>query len=303
MGVLHQSRSKEPMAAKSRGGVATAGRGAKLPENSAEFEPLHDVTQRPQFGGLAGELGVTSAGVPIQAKMRVGEANDRYEQEAIAQQNVAEVFPSAISSIKGEFQSLETKTQLSRKLPKELEYKADNADLARTWEETKVDVYGIGSALHSLGDSPSQTIRHAAKGFKQLIQYPSRHKIRKQAVVQNAIHAAWQAGVADYCERSAWITWNQATNTYGVSAVAVGTPYSCAFPPQPPDQVGHFHIHPPLDPHDPNMANPLRFPIGPSDTDERSAQGRNSPGIVRDFDSIRRTGGVTDYTYGPWVRM
>ncbi|MGG6297722.1 eCIS core domain-containing protein [Leptolyngbya sp. AN02str] len=82
MGVLHQSRNKEQVAAKSLGAMATAGRGANLPENSAEFEPMHDVTQRPQFGGLSGELGVTSARMPIQTKMKVGAAGDRYEQEA-----------------------------------------------------------------------------------------------------------------------------------------------------------------------------------------------------------------------------
>lgn len=54
----------------------------KQPEDTIAFEAMHNVTQRPQFVGLAGELGMTSAGVPIQAKMVVGEAGDRYEQEA-----------------------------------------------------------------------------------------------------------------------------------------------------------------------------------------------------------------------------
>lgn len=82
MGVLHQSRGKGYAASRSLDGMTTASRVAKQPEESTAFEPMHDVAQRPQFGGLAGELGVTSAGVPIQAKMRVGAAGDRYEQEA-----------------------------------------------------------------------------------------------------------------------------------------------------------------------------------------------------------------------------
>ncbi|WP_181357320.1 DUF4157 domain-containing protein [Stenomitos frigidus] len=79
---LRQVQGKGAKVSRSFSLAASTVRRAKLPGNTAEFEAMHDVAQRPQFGGLAGELGVTSAGVPIQAKMRVGEANDCYEQEA-----------------------------------------------------------------------------------------------------------------------------------------------------------------------------------------------------------------------------
>ena len=62
--------------------MATAGQKTNLLMENAEFDTMYDVAQRPVFGGLTRELGMTSAGLPIQAKMRIGEANDRYEQEA-----------------------------------------------------------------------------------------------------------------------------------------------------------------------------------------------------------------------------
>ena len=209
-----------------------------------------------------------------------------------------------------EEQLSDTDLQRSRKLPKEFEYKAKSGDRARTLEETVIDVVGTGSALNSLVTSPLQTVTNAVTGL--FSGFPSRATIRKQPVVQNAINTAWAAATLDYNERFGWITWDKNTDTYNVPAVAVGTPYRITPPPKPADpapgaanqvfQVGEFHLHPPLDPGDPAMANPLNWPIGPSETDEAAAQADNSPGIVRDFDTVARTGGTTDYTYGPWTR-
>ncbi|MEO1094780.1 MAG: hypothetical protein AAFX01_07760 [Cyanobacteria bacterium J06638_28] len=198
----------------------------------------------------------------------------------------------------------------SRKLPGAYKAKAKAGDRARTWEETAIDVAGTGSALDSLINSPMQTIGNAFSGL--FSGFPSRATIRKQPVVQAAISSAWSAAQSDYAERFGWITWDKNTDTYAVPSTSVGTPYSCTPPPKPADpapndpnqvfHVGEFHIHPPLDPSDPAMADPLDWPIGPSQTDETAAQADNSPGIVRDFDSVDRAGGVTDYTYGPWTR-
>ncbi len=198
-----------------------------------------------------------------------------------------------------------------RKLPEELEFMATSGVRARTGEETKIDLVGTGSALHSLATSPLQTLGNAVSGI--FSGFPSRRTIRQQAVVQTAINTAWTAGLTDYNERFGWITWDKNTDTYAVPATSVGTPYLCTPPPKPADpapnavnqvfHVGEFHIHPPLDPGDPAMANPNNWPIGPSQTDEDAAQADNSPGIVRDFDTIARTGNAVDYTYGPWTRI
>ncbi|MEP0945943.1 MULTISPECIES: DUF4157 domain-containing protein [Cyanophyceae] len=59
----------------------SASRLAKQPEDSAAIEQIHDISQRPQFSGLSGELGVASSQFPIQAKLTIGAAGDRYEQE------------------------------------------------------------------------------------------------------------------------------------------------------------------------------------------------------------------------------
>jgi len=198
-----------------------------------------------------------------------------------------------------------------RQLPDELKYMAKAGDRARTLEETQIDLVGTGSALHSLLTSPLQTLGNSVSGI--FSGFPSRATIRSQPVVQTAINTAWTAGLQDYNERFGWITWDKNTGAYAVPATSVGTPYSCTPPPKPADpalgavnqvfHVGEFHIHPPLDPADPAMVNPNDWPIGPSQTDEDAAQADNSPGIVRDFDSIARTGNAVDYTYGPWTRI
>ncbi len=198
-----------------------------------------------------------------------------------------------------------------RALPEDMQDKIKGGDRARTWEETVIDTVGTGSALNSLVTSPLQTLSNAVRGV--FSGFPSRATIRSQPVVHTAIGNAWTAGLTDYNERFGWITWDKNNDTYSVPAVSVGTPYLCIPPPKPADpapnavnqvfHVGEFHIHPPLDPTDPAMANPLDWPIGPSQTDENGAQRDNSPGIVRDFDTIQRTGNATDYTYGPWTRI
>ncbi|MEG4069206.1 DUF4157 domain-containing protein [Microcoleus sp. Pol11C2] len=82
MRVLHQSRGKAHAAAFSLGEMTTASRVAKQSEERAGFEPIHDISQRPQFPGLSGEWGMPSSRMQIQAKMIVGEAGDQYELEA-----------------------------------------------------------------------------------------------------------------------------------------------------------------------------------------------------------------------------
>jgi hypothetical protein len=198
----------------------------------------------------------------------------------------------------------------SRELPDELEGQLSSGARARTLEETAIDVGGTGSALNSLANSPVKTVGNAFKGL--FSGFPSRATIRKQPEVEAAISSAWAQAQSDYSERFGWITWDKTNKTYAVPATSVGNPYSCTPPAKPADpanaeapqvfHVGEFHIHPPLDPNKPDMADPKKWPIGPSDTDERAAQADNSPGIVRDFNSVNRTGGVTDYTYGPWTR-
>lgn len=188
---------------------------------------------------------------------------------------------------------------LARRLPPGMAMPAGTR--ARTLEETAIDVAGEGSELNALVSHPLRTIGNALGGL--FSRHPTRAQMRASPVVQAAIAAAWAGGSADYCERFGWITYNPASGNFAVPATAVGTSLAVTPPPKPADHVGEFHIHPPLDPGNPSMANPLDWPIGPSATDERAAQADNSPGIVRDFDTVARTGGVTDYTYGPWRKI
>lgn len=172
---------------------------------------------------------------------------------------------------------------------------------ARTGEETAIDLFGEGSELRALATSPLRTIGNALGGLAS--SNPSRSQIRASAVVQNAIANAWTSATTDYCERFGWVAYDATTQTFSVPATSVGDQFSCTPPAKPANHVGEFHIHPPLDPGIPAMADTSRWPIGPSDTDERAAQADHSPGIVRDFDTEARTGGVTDYTYGPWKKI
>jgi len=193
-----------------------------------------------------------------------------------------------------------------RALPEELKHKAPPGARARTLEQTKIEMVGTGSGLNSLVKSPKKTLKNAFRGL--FSKFPSRSKIKRQPVVQAAIGTAWRAAQRDYSERFGWITWNKTTNAYAVPSTSVGDAFSCTPPPKPADadpvyHVGEFHIHPPLDPAEPSMSDPKDWPIGPSQTDEDAAQADNSPGIVRDFDSIARTGNAVDYTYGPWKRI
>ncbi|MBP6899666.1 MAG: hypothetical protein KBC73_06240 [Burkholderiaceae bacterium] len=188
---------------------------------------------------------------------------------------------------------------LARRLPPGMSAPAGTR--ARTLEETAIDIAGEGSELNALVTSPLRTIGNALGGL--FSRNPTRAQMRASPAVQAAISAAWAGGSADYCERFGWITYNPASGNFAVPVTAVGTSLSVTPPPKPADHVGEFHIHPPLDPGDPTMANPLDWPIGPSATDERAAQADHSPGIVRDFDTVARTGGVTDYTYGPWRKI
>jgi hypothetical protein len=77
MGMLHQSQGKGYKISWSSGVTSLASRVAKQPQDSTEVEPIHNISQRPQFAGLSGELGVASSRMPIQTKMRVGEVGDR----------------------------------------------------------------------------------------------------------------------------------------------------------------------------------------------------------------------------------
>lgn len=172
---------------------------------------------------------------------------------------------------------------------------------ARTGEETAIDLFGEGSELRAMVQSPLQTVGNALGGL--FSSNPTRAQMRASPVVQNAITNAWAAATGDYCERFGWIAYDSATQVFSVPATSVGDQFSCTPPAKPANHVGEFHIHPPLDPGIPAMADTSRWPIGPSDTDERAAQADHSPGIVRDFDTEARTGGVTDYTYGPWRKI
>ena len=268
---------KEHMPAK-RQSSSTLPSGRSLLPVRGPLQPKQNEKMGRSADGVMGHSFSELAITPIQAKLTIGAPNDH--------------------------------AKLERQLPDALKNKAKRGDRARTLEETKIDVMGTGSGLNSLVNSPLQTLGNAITGI--FSGFPSRATIRRQAVVQNAINTAWTAATADYNERFGWITWNKTTDTYAVPATSVGTPYACTPPPKPADpapgaanqvfHVGEFHLHPPLDPGDPAMTNPDDWPIGPSGTDESAAQNDHSPGIVRDFNTIDRMSGTTDYTYGPWTR-
>lgn len=197
-----------------------------------------------------------------------------------------------------------------RPLPPGFEGKRAPGGLARTGEETAIDLFGEGSELRAAVTSPVRTVGNAFGGL--FSPFPSRARWRQQAVVQTAINNAWAASLGDYYERCGWILWDRNSGNYSVLPTTVGDQYACQPTPRPPDpaaaaanqvyQVGHWHIHPPLDPGIPAMTTPANWPIGPSPQDENFAQANNSPGIVRDYTTVLRDRGTTDYTYGPWCR-
>lgn len=188
-----------------------------------------------------------------------------------------------------------------RKLPPGFGGALGDGVRARTGEETAIDLFGEGSELRAMVQHPLRTVGNALGGL--VSSNPSRAQIRASPVVQNAIANAWNAAKGDYFERFGWIAYDAGTKTFSVPATSVGDQFSCTPPAKPANHVGEFHIHPPLDPGIPAMADTSKWPIGPSDTDERAAQADHSPGIVRDFDTEARTGGVVDYTYGPWKKI
>lgn len=198
----------------------------------------------------------------------------------------------------------------ARPLPPGFEGKRLPGGLARTGEETAIDLFGEGSELRAAATHPIRTVGNALGGL--FSPFPSRARWRRQAVVKTAIDNAWNASLADYAERCGWILWDRSTGVYSVLPTTVGNQYACQPTPRPPDpapgaanqvfQVGHWHIHPPLDPGIPAMTTPANWPIGPSRADENFAQANNSPGIVRDYNAVLRNTGTTDYTYGPWCR-
>jgi hypothetical protein len=129
MGILHQSKGKGNAAARTLGGTISASRLAKQPEDSAANEQIHDISRRPQFSGLSGELGVASSQFPIQAKLTIGQPNDRYEQEAdrVASQVVQQInAPTSVQSPQG--QSVQRTEALEEE---KIQAKPENTSLQR----------------------------------------------------------------------------------------------------------------------------------------------------------------------------
>lgn len=209
------------------------------------------------------------------------------------------------------FINKETRQMRTRILPEDLTINIPKHSRSRTVEETKIDLFGKGSALNSLLTSPIRTMGNSIKGI--FSTFPARANFKNDPNVQGAINTAWGLATGDYCERFGWIVWNSTTGVYNVPNIDIGDQYGVTPSPKPANpapgvpnptfHVGEFHIHPPLDPGIPGMTNSLNWPIGPSKADEEAAQGDNSPGIVRDFNTISRLNGTTDYTYGPWKRI
>ncbi|MEG4087503.1 DUF4157 domain-containing protein [Microcoleus sp. POL10_C6] len=129
MGILHHSRGKDHAVARTLGGSISASRVTKQPEDSAAIEPIHDISRRPQFSGLSGELGVASSLFPIQAKLTIGQPNDRYEQEAdrVASEVVQQInAPASVQSSQG--QSVQ-RTEAPEE--EEIQAKPENSSLQR----------------------------------------------------------------------------------------------------------------------------------------------------------------------------
>jgi len=132
MGILHQSRGKGHAAARTLGGTMSTSRLAKQPEDSAAIKQIHDISQRPQFSGLSGELGGASSEFPIQAKLTIGQPNDKYEQEAdrVASQVVQQInAPASVPSSQGmSVQRTEAPEE------EEIQAKPENTSLQRMME-------------------------------------------------------------------------------------------------------------------------------------------------------------------------
>jgi hypothetical protein len=129
--------------------------------------------------------------------------------------------------------------------------------------------------------------------------FPSISDITSDATVEAERAADWTAGESDYKERSGWVMWDSSSGTYSVVNKRTGTEDGVNPGATPADSgtnyhVGHYHQHPQLRPG----RDKARFPVGPSTADTNFANGRNSPGVVRDYTTRARTT-VTNYTYGP----
>ncbi|MBD2112569.1 MULTISPECIES: DUF4157 domain-containing protein [Cyanophyceae] len=141
-GVLHQSRLKGHAAARTLGRTTAASRVAKQPEDSVAIEPIYDISQRPQFLGLSGELGGASSLFPIQAKLTIGQPNDKYEQEAdrVASQVVQQIN-APVSPQPSQGQSVQ-RTEAPEE--EEIQAKPENSSLLR------MDEIAIGEASMDL---------------------------------------------------------------------------------------------------------------------------------------------------------
>ncbi len=128
--------------------------------------------------------------------------------------------------------------------------------------------------------------------------FPTMTTIAADSTVESERAADWSAGLGDFLERAGWIMWENTSGTYSVVNKVTGTEDGVNPGATPPDSattycVGHYHQHPPI-----RTGRPGTFPVGPSAADIAFANGRNNPGVVRDFTDTSRTT-VTNYPYGP----
>ena len=150
------------------------------------------------------------------------------------------------------------------------------------------------------------------------IRFPLGSDVFKSPTVEAERFKDWSAGLDDLKERGAWVVWmgspkessGKRDDVRGQYVIehwpTPGTNEAVSPGPFPAEDslrfcVAHYHQHPPLTPDEESQRE--NFPVGPSESDKSSAEGFDSPGIVRDFKTIdRNQGEVTDYPYGPAMR-
>jgi len=146
------------------------------------------------------------------------------------------------------------------------------------------------------------TLKDHSDSVRMTPSYPNMDAISADATVEKARAEDWTAGEKDHKERSGWVMWDEKGGKFQVVGRKTGTWEGVNPGSTPGDSaseycVGHYHQHPSL----PEGKDGNKFPVSPSGADIAFANGRNNPGIVRDFKTKARTS-VTNYKYGPNVR-
>jgi hypothetical protein len=167
---------------------------------------------------------------------------------------------------------------------------------------------GPGDPVANLEESLASSADLSGDGeplLGQQVRFPAISDITKSPSVEAERSKDWVDGLNDLKERGAWIVW-QGSSTYAIIRWPVGDNDGVSPGPYPDENslsfcVAHYHQHMPLTPD--KESDRADYLVGPSQADVDNANKYDSPGVVRDFNTIeRKSNEVTNYNYGPAKR-